>query len=270
MGVYIKSRAGTPAFDSDAETFITAAGITNDIQKTAINFLVVYTKIIGVWTKLSALYPFVGGTASSHKWNLKTPLDTNAAFRLNFVGGWTHSSLGVQANGTTGYADTFFVPSAHLTANTGMMGAYTTTTTATTGSAFGVVDAIYEGYGLVIKFSGDNQCYWAVHDNQSQGVFVNNNTLKGLWSIGVNSTNTAQKVIYKDSTLIATTAKSTGVVPTNSMLFSARRVGTSTINSYDNRQYSLFYIANSNLTATEMANFYNVIQAYQTLLNRQA
>jgi hypothetical protein len=270
MGVYIKSRVGTPVFDSDAVAFISAAGITNDIQKTAINFLVVYTKIIGVWTKISALYPFVGGTASSHKWNLKTPLDTDAAFRLNFVGGWTHSSLGVQANGTTGYADTFFIPSAHLTANTGMMGVYTSTATPSPGTAFGVVNSTVEGYALLIKFSGDNNCYWAVHDNLSQGLFANNNSLKGLWSIGVNAANTTQKVIYKDSTLITTIAKSTGAVPNSSMVFSARKISPSTITNYDNRQYSLFYIANSNLTATEMENFYNVIQAYQTLLNRQA
>lgn len=94
-------------FDPDAQAFITAAGITDNTQKTAINTLVVSMKGYGIWTKMKAIYPFVGGTASTHKWNLKNPLDTNAAFRLVFSGGWTHSSNGALPNGTNGYADTF-------------------------------------------------------------------------------------------------------------------------------------------------------------------
>ena len=60
---------------------------------------------------MKAIYPFVGGTASSHKWNLKNPLDTDAAFRLVFSGGLTHSSTGIKGNGTNGYFDTFLNPS---------------------------------------------------------------------------------------------------------------------------------------------------------------
>ena len=54
---------------------------------------------------MKALYPFVGGTATSHKFNLKDPRDLDAAFRLQFNGGWTHNSNGVTPNGTNGYAD---------------------------------------------------------------------------------------------------------------------------------------------------------------------
>jgi hypothetical protein len=54
------------------------------------------------------LYPFVGGTASTHKWNLKNPQDLDTAFRLVFNGGWAHSSTGALPNGTNGYANTFF------------------------------------------------------------------------------------------------------------------------------------------------------------------
>ena len=31
---------------------------------------------------MKAIYPFVGGTATTHKFNLKDPADINAAFRL--------------------------------------------------------------------------------------------------------------------------------------------------------------------------------------------
>jgi len=52
----------------------------------------------------------VGGTANSHKFNLKNPVDSNAAFRLNFVGPWVHSSTGAKPNGLSTYADTFYIP----------------------------------------------------------------------------------------------------------------------------------------------------------------
>lgn len=97
--------------DPDALAFIAAAGLTDSTQKAAVDALVVALKADGIWTKLRAIYPFVGGTAEKHKWNLKDPRDLNAAYRLTFAGGWTHSATGAKGNGTTGYADTHFVPS---------------------------------------------------------------------------------------------------------------------------------------------------------------
>ena len=86
--------------DLDALAFLTAAGITDSTIISAINTLVVSLKNFGIWTKMRAIYPFVGGTALTHKWNLKDPRDLDIAFRLVFSGGWTHSSTGALANGT--------------------------------------------------------------------------------------------------------------------------------------------------------------------------
>ena len=52
--------------DPDAQAFITAASITNPTQQSAVNQLVVDLKGYGVWSKMKAIYPFVGGTASQH------------------------------------------------------------------------------------------------------------------------------------------------------------------------------------------------------------
>jgi hypothetical protein len=91
--------------DSDAQAFITAAGITDPTQQTAINTLVVGLKADSLWTSMYAIYPFVGGTASSHKWTLKDPRDLDVANRLLFNGGITHSSNGMLFNGTNGWAE---------------------------------------------------------------------------------------------------------------------------------------------------------------------
>ena len=105
------------AVDADAQAFIAAAGITNLTQASAVNTLVNDLKTYGLWTKMKALYPMVGGTATSHKFNLKDPRDLDAAFRLTFSGGWTHSSTGALPNGTTGYAETYFNPTTGYSVN---------------------------------------------------------------------------------------------------------------------------------------------------------
>jgi hypothetical protein len=52
---------------------------------------------------MKALYPFVGGTAAKHKFNFMDARDLDAAFRLVFSGGVTHSTNGVQFGGVNGW-----------------------------------------------------------------------------------------------------------------------------------------------------------------------
>jgi hypothetical protein len=59
--------------DADAIAFLTAAGITDPTITSAICTLVTSMKANGTWTKLIAIYPFCGSTASEQKWNLKDP-----------------------------------------------------------------------------------------------------------------------------------------------------------------------------------------------------
>ena len=106
-------------FDPDAGAFINVTGI-GGIQAVAINNLVNELKTAGLWNGLLAIYPMVGGTAYTHKFNLKNPQDTNAAYRLSFAGGWTHNSSGAKPDGVSGtYADTFFIPSTGFATVTG-------------------------------------------------------------------------------------------------------------------------------------------------------
>ena len=111
-------QAAVSGDDADATAFIdalTTAGVSlSSTEESAINTLVTDLKTAGVWTKMQAIYPFVGGTATGHKYNLADPQDTDAAFRLDFNGGWTHSATGADPNGTNAYADTHFNPHANL------------------------------------------------------------------------------------------------------------------------------------------------------------
>jgi hypothetical protein len=103
--IFVRPRPS--GFDADAQAFLTAAAITDDTQKSAVNTLVRDLKRFGLWTKIKAFYPFVGGTAASHKLNLIDPRDTDTAYRLTFSGGWTHTSMGAQCNGTNATSNTY-------------------------------------------------------------------------------------------------------------------------------------------------------------------
>jgi len=107
--------------DPDVQAFIDA--IVNDggsltaVEEDALNTMVESLKTELLWSEFYALYPIVGGTSTTHKYNLKDPQDTDAAFRLTFNGGITHSSTGMLGNGTNGYANTHFTPDGSLTSS---------------------------------------------------------------------------------------------------------------------------------------------------------
>ena len=252
------SYSGAPAYDVDAQAFITAAGITNPTQQTAINTLVVDLKGYGIWAKMKALYPFVGGTASTHKFNLKNPLDTNAAFRLLFSGGWTHSNNGILANGTNTFADTFYNPSVNLTSiNSNHISIYSRT------NSLGGID-MGGGAGAVLvdlelKYSGTsynwNMASYFAHTNaDSTGLYINTRT-------GAN----AFKLIKNGSTTLGSSTGAAGTTkPNNTYHIGKRNYDT----LWTNREYAFASIGDG-LTDTEAVNMYTAVQAFQTTLNRQ-
>ena len=110
--------------DTDSAAFITATGLTNSTHITSVRRLVSALKYEGLWTKLKAVYPFVGGSAAAHKFNLKDARDANDAYRLTFNGGWTHDSTGALPSGTNGWANTNLVMNNILTPYNAAMGVY--------------------------------------------------------------------------------------------------------------------------------------------------
>ena len=125
--------------DADAVAFLIAAGITDATITAAINRLVLNYKgqgnlntSVNFWNNTNAIYPFVtdkttqGDMSSQMKFNLKDSRDDNAAYRLTFSGGWTHSANGSLPNGINAYADTFFQPNL-LNQNSARYGYYSRT-----------------------------------------------------------------------------------------------------------------------------------------------
>jgi hypothetical protein len=93
--------------DADASAFLTDASITAaTTEGRATNRLVTRLKAEGLWGTGFAAYPFVGGTDTAHA------LDLIGSYNGTFGGGYTNDANGYTGNGTTGYFQTGFAPSA--------------------------------------------------------------------------------------------------------------------------------------------------------------
>jgi hypothetical protein len=255
-------------FDADAQAFITAAGITDNTQKTAINTLVVDMKGFGIWTKMKAIYPFVGGTATTHKYNLKDPQDLDAAFRLVFLGGWTHSSTGALPNGTNGYADTKCNMSTNYSVNTSVHISYYSRTD---GSFTSQDMAVYNGTtftALTIRRSAfSNQTLFAANetinysfsaaDPNGAAFYISNRT-----ALNINNG-------WRNSTKVATGTNTAGTRPNLNMFLANINInGAPDAGLYGKRECAFASIGDG-LTDTDASNFYTAVQAFNTTLGRQ-
>ena len=248
-------------FDPDAQAFITAAAITDPTQQAAINTLVVDLKGYSIWTKFKAIYPIVGGTASSHKYNLKDPRDLDAAFRLNYAVGVSHSSTGMVGNGLTGYADTFFTPSTSgMLLNSAHLGFYSRTDS----NIYQVEMGNWDGTAstlLLIRQAGNGTVRM---NNGPLNINFANTNAQGFYL----SNRTASNVIkaFKNGAVQVTSAQVSNSLPTNKIALLAFN-DTGLIQYYSTKQCAFASIGDG-LTDTDAANFYTAVQAYQTTLGR--
>ncbi len=251
------------AYDTDAQAFITAVGTLTTPQEVAINDLVVGLKANGTWSKYKAIYPFIGGTASSHKWNLKDPRDLDAAFRLTYSGGLTHSSEGVLGNGSSGYMNTHFYPSDHLTLNSETISFYVTTAI-TEIAADPIIMGVGNSFAQVSMLSVDEDTIFCRLNDTLR--FTSNIVKTGLFTSTKNGSSTVK--IYKDDVLKLTTT-GTGSLPTlPHFILTLNYNGYPYGDGYSNQNVAYAGLGDG-LSDTEIANDYTVIQAYQIALGRE-
>jgi hypothetical protein len=254
-----------PALDPDAEAFLLAAGITDATITSAINNLVLSLKADSIWTKMTALYPFVGGTASTHKFNLKNPADSDAAFRLTFVGSPTHDSNGVQGNGSSQYANTSLNCRNILTRTNSGVSYYSRINT-TSGGHNGALNTsiINDRFYFTERFTGDNT--FGILGAESNFITYPNSDSRGFFTWKRGATDLQEAL--KDGVLQATnTVNDTATLPNINFGILATLTEASTAIAYLNRNYSSFYI-HEYLTNTEAINLRNIDLAFQTVLTR--
>jgi len=274
-GRYITMRGGnvigTPPppvlIDPDAEAFLTAAAITDPTITSAIDTLVVQLKADGIWTKMKALYPFVGGTASTHKYNLKDPQDTDAAFRLVFNGGWTHSANGALPNGTNGYADTYYNPFVEKIVNDDSHISVYSRNDLT--KMFSVDIGLQAGaYHLISlkRTSNANNSYLGINTSASFVVLTNDPSTAAMYIATRLGTITTG---WKNSTKIGTTTSTALTRPNANIVLSGYSLNGVLLGGWYSSRELGFSSVGDGLTDTEASDFYTAVQAFQTSLSRQ-
>jgi len=254
--------------DPDAEAFIAAAGITDATQRGAICTLVMDLKGASLWTKFYAIYPFVGGTASAHKWNLKDARDLDAAFRLTFMSGsGAHSSDGwiptTSGGGTNGGANTWFTQSTQGVAGN-MHLSYYSRTNAAAGN-YQEMGTGNTGYNsLSLRFTGGSGSYATNGATQLASATVSDT--RGFF-VGTRTSTTYIGLFRNGSLLNSNTNSETSVASTNTVTVGIRNVNG--IPNFSSLKQCAFATVGLGLTAAEVATFYTIVQNYQTTLGRQ-
>jgi hypothetical protein len=260
----IIASSGGITFDTDALSFITAASITDSTQQTAINTLVTDLKSYNIWSKMKAIYPFVGGTATSHRFNLKTPTTNSSDFYLTPYGGINHASTGVKFNGTTGYFDTQLNQNSHLTKTSYALGVYSRLNLTDTGFIIDAFDANTGGNGIYGRYSVDGNAYYAMNVN-GQSIIHTENDTRGLYTIS--RTSSVLATAYKNEISKATNTNAQSGNATTSSFFIGCRNDAGTPSLYTTTELAFAYISDG-LNSTEASNLYTAVQLYQTTLSR--
>ena len=253
-------------FDPDAQTFITNAGITNSTEKNAINKLVVDLKIYNLWSKMKFIYPFVGGTSTTCKYNLVNPADTDGAYRLIFNGGLTFSSSGM-TGAVNGYADTKLAPASAFSDFIQSYGVYLLENFNTYYNELGVRPAAGVNSQIVIlprhtgTFFGDLtfQRRITTSSSDSRGFFC------------ISRTSTTDFRLYRNGSQVGATNTSTLTTLISTETSNIWLSGMNLNGSVDGAspRTKAFAYASTGLNSTEIANLYTAVQAFQTSLSRQ-
>lgn len=249
--------------DPDISNFLTAIDETPESTiGEAITDLVVGLKSNGIWSKMKAIYPFVGGTADKHKYNLKDARDLDAAFRLVFNGGWTHTSTGAAPNGTNAYADTKLKPSLQLSQDDVHLSYYSRSDVRDKSCIDIGVDtdpAFYINYNYNgFNFKGLNRSQSLIGSlfNPTTGLFI-----------GSRLSSSTEKYYHLGS-LVDTLSESSSGLPTENIYIGAIWSRFfSGAGEFSNRETAWASIG-SGLSDTDASNLYTLVQAFQTALSR--
>lgn len=246
------------AYTARTTAFIAATGISDTTIINALNTMDLSLISAGLDTKMKALYPFVGGTASTHKYNFMDARDLDAAFRLTFNGGVTHSSTGVLSNGINGYANTHINAATSLTINSVHYSFYSRTNTSGVFVELGNILGAYSNHLRIAANVTIDVPYVIVP-------FTTTSDSRGFW-MGNKTSSTYRSAIRNGVTQNFDTTNISATLNALEMFLLCRN-DNGTAAYFTNRECA-FSSFGDGLTNTEAANLYTAVQNFNTTLLR--
>jgi hypothetical protein len=244
-------------FDADAQAFFnrvtTAGGTLTATEQNAVNTLVVQMKADGIWTKMNAIYPMVGASAAACAQNLKS-----SSFTASFTG-MTFASTGVKGNGTTSYMETNFNLTQISLARNFVFGGYQRIQQLREEILFGNSGGVAAPRIELYARQGTGSYFLNIG-----GVFINdtNPDARGFYLGKSNAAGTHAEA-YKNGTLFKT-GLSTPALKSATMWLGA----INGYSAYSSNEFAFAFIGDGQLSAGDVTNFYNIVQTFQTTLNR--
>lgn len=243
--------------DADVLAFLSATGISDTTISDALCTLVTSAKADGWYSKMQALYPMVGGSATTHKFNLINPADTDAAFRMSFIGGWTHGATGALPNGVNGYARTFWNPSVQTTSDDVSFGLYSRTNITGANYIYGCFQTggtmrMWHNFNGNIQIASSSLILYTA--NPSTRLFLSRRD-----SINLNES-------YRDGVSLGSTLSAMLTLPNFEFYFGALNNNGSP-SSYTRHEIAFAFLGNA-LTNTDVANITAAVNTFQTSLGR--
>jgi hypothetical protein len=242
-------------FNVDASKFIDSLGITDNIQKSAINNLVTQLKDSSLWNKFLAIYPMIGGTSLSMSYNLVDPRNSDDAYRLTFKGNPVFNATGVLFPTTNDYGDTHLADNV-LPYNNNSISYYSLTQNAVDGYDMGCVDYSTPFNEFAIFNSTDASEWfgyyaWGKSPSNTKGLFL------------VSST-TMDVKRYDNSVVTSSKGSAADPLYTNSPILIGTVAGASSGGQRECGFASIGY----GLTDAQVVTFYNIVQNYEAALGR--
>ena len=246
-----------PSYTARTTAFASATAITDTTILNALNTFDLGLISNGLDTKMKAIYPFVGGTSTTHKYNFMNSVDSNEAFRLQFNGGWTHSSTGAAPNGTNAYADTK-LQGTILTQDSTHISSYSRTNNNMPTPLISGTNAILNLINIWPRYSSSNDVYFRINSNPTSPATTS------LTSFGLYIANRITSIETRNfirNQLFIQSSGSSGV--NDGFIYLSKQDS-----AYDSREQAFSSIGDG-LTDTDASNLYTLVQAFQTSLSRQ-
>lgn len=260
----------TPTYTARVTAYAAATGITDYTILDPLNIFDLGLTYYGLDTIMKAIYPMVtdktsqSDMANQMKYNFMNPLDTNAAFRLNWVGGWVYSRTGALPNGVNAYADTNFNPSTSSTLNNTHFSFYSRTNIESTALDFGNADTSGNQWLLALRYTGVG----IISDqyNSTTGRITNANTDSRGFYISDRTASNIHKAFKNSSQIGTTSTGASGTFRNLNLYLSAVNQNGSAI-SFSNKECAFSSIGNG-LTDSQAQIFSSLVNNLQIALNR--
>lgn len=210
-------------------------------------------------TKFKFIFPRIGGTSTSHRYNL-----VNGLADGTYAGGWVHDGSGALPNGTNGDMSTGFNYNAtNFAQNNQSFGFFSKTNTDGLYSDFGAFPPTFAGVNMYTRLGGNCNTRLAVAGTNST---TSISSSEGF--ISMSRTGSSNYKHYRNGSSIGTITIASDVLPvTGIVITEAANNNNGSIIQYSPRKRTWFY-GGVGFTDAETLDIYNALYNFEIALNR--